>query len=299
MAFQCGITNNGCDSKNGTIGIEYTIPDPPYVRYRYSGTDWQTVISGTSFTTELTLPPFTGGQCLNVRYKVIGTVTERKTSSRTQEFLGNTTWHFNHYLGISGPYKNITNPTIGSLRGGNDRLSIAIQRNNSTISDVATTSNFTGANPLIGNGTITAINIQLRREDNLSECGDLPSTCIFKIYNANNQIIYTETRSVCPEAQTMPSVYGSNKGSFNIDNDSGKVLKIVNSEASNIKSTTIQLNNGIIKKLSSPLGSALYPQVCWDCEEGKKCPPNTCEVDCGDRTCCYNSLGISVYEFRN
>jgi hypothetical protein len=42
-----------------------------------------------------------------------------------------------------------------------------------------------------------------------------------------------------------------------------------------------------------------YPVVSYSCEPGYECPPNTCDVLCGDTICCYNSDGISVMNFPN
>lgn len=39
------------------------------------------------------------------------------------------------------------------------------------------------------------------------------------------------------------------------------------------------------------------PTVTWQC--GQQCPPNTCDVLCGNTICCYNDQGISVFNYPN
>lgn len=45
----------------------------------------------------------------------------------------------------------------------------------------------------------------------------------------------------------------------------------------------------------------LFQRISPDSPEVKlgeqKCPPNTCAVDCGTHVCCYNSQGISVFNY--
>lgn len=40
-------------------------------------------------------------------------------------------------------------------------------------------------------------------------------------------------------------------------------------------------------------------QSCPEVEYFDQCPPNTCEVLCGNTICCYNSEGISVFNYPN
>lgn len=48
--------------------------------------------------------------------------------------------------------------------------------------------------------------------------------------------------------------------------------------------------------IQSDEGGQQPPVVTWECV-GDQCPPNTCEVECGNTICCYNNQGISVLNF--
>ncbi len=39
------------------------------------------------------------------------------------------------------------------------------------------------------------------------------------------------------------------------------------------------------------------PVITTECVSEGGCPPDTCEVDCGTHICCYNSEGISVFNY--
>jgi hypothetical protein len=43
-------------------------------------------------------------------------------------------------------------------------------------------------------------------------------------------------------------------------------------------------------------GRSFPANVNWECVTNQ-CPSNTCEVDCGNTICCYNSQGISVFSY--
>jgi hypothetical protein len=51
--------------------------------------------------------------------------------------------------------------------------------------------------------------------------------------------------------------------------------------------------------IQSDEGGLLLPSVSWNCQSINQCPPNTCDVLCGNTICCYNSDGISVFNYPN
>jgi hypothetical protein len=316
MALQCGTTSDGCQGKVGTYLIDYTIPDAGCVRYLYPNETWKEVKGATRYTTEINNISPTPGQGNGVRYRI---------SVYTQANLRISDSKGDRFEGTYYPYYGATNEFIGPI------TSIVIRRTDSfggttryiglRVVHAGGTATF-GSLPIYtgpnGSGTLKSLpansywqlpelppdypllNLRVTRKDGLPEDTSGNTECIFKVFNEQNAVLFESTREVCPDAIVVPSTYGETKGSFKIGNrDPTKPLKVVNnSTANNIKSTSILLGNTVVKKIDAPVGSTLFPRVCWDCTEDEKCPENTCSVDCGDRTCCYNSLGISVKEIR-
>ena len=55
----------------------------------------------------------------------------------------------------------------------------------------------------------------------------------------------------------------------------------------------------LVKNNGSPVYSRTsntIPAIATECR-ANQCPPDTCEVECGSTICCYNSQGISVFNF--
>lgn len=316
MALQCGTTSDGCQGKTGTYLIDYTIPDAGHVRYRYPNEAWKEIKGATRYTTEIKTISPTPGQGIGVRYRI---------SVYTQANLRISDSRGDRFEGTYYPYYGFTNQFVGPI------TSIVIRRTDS----FGGATRFIGLRVVHAGGTTTfgnlfpytspnggfpikslpsgaywqlpspppdypLLGLQVTRIDGLPEDTSGRTECIFKVFNEQNAVLFESIKEVCPDAIVEQSTYGENKGSFKIGNrDPTKLLKVVNnSTANNIKSTSILLGNTIVKKIDAPVGSTLYPRVCWDCTEDEKCPENTCSVDCGDRTCCYNSLGISVKEIR-
>lgn len=289
MALQCGTTNNGCNGIGGVIRVEYTIPDPPYVRYKYPNSDWVNVANGVNFTTEQSNPAsFSGGQC-QAQYRFMVKWRQSETGPWYEEIIGIRNGPITSLLlrlvsGINASYERQGFPVVEGLGRGGYFLIIIND-------DTAFRYGYIGIYD-VGRSEF----IRLVRADGLADnCGNLSGgNCTFKVFDLNNQIIYQETRDVCPTAEVMPSVYGNNKGNFNVKSVGSQPLKITENEANNIKSTLIQLGTTTVKKLDSPAGSTLFPKVCWDCESENNCPENTCSIDCGAHICCYDKNGITV-----
>ena len=55
----------------------------------------------------------------------------------------------------------------------------------------------------------------------------------------------------------------------------------------------------VVKKGSEVVDAVSFsnqPTITAGCT-GQQCPPDTCEVDCGTYVCCYNSQGISTFNY--
>ncbi|NJK46989.1 hypothetical protein HC931_01110 [Candidatus Gracilibacteria bacterium] len=292
------------------------MPDPSYVRSRYAGEVWQEFKDATqNLRHELIQEslPSQPGQC-PVRYRFFTRARVSPTSAwsnRTLTMQANPIGPIKQlrlFL-FSGDVRQDQELTFlsgpppdrfveGKASFGEAWLYV-LGKNLTTGADLEIRYSASGSG--FGRNTIVRVEyLGMQRIDNLPDnCSPGGSTCTFRVLGANNAVIYSEKRAVCPEAITVPEAYGSNTDNFVISNSRQNVpLKIVNSEANNRKSTSVLLGNTVIKKLDSPLGASLMPRVCWDCTEDEKCPENTCSVDCGDRICCYNSLGISIKEIR-
>lgn len=316
MALQCGTTNDGCQGKAGKYRIEYTLVEPSYVRYRYAGEAWRDFKDATqNLRHDLVMEstPAQPGQC-PVRYRFfvrfrrsptdvwnnrtlsmdatqIGPVKQLRLFLRAGDQYPNQEITF-----LSGPPPD--RAVEGMARFGEGFLYVTA-KHPTTGADVER--GFSASGSGLGRNAIVRVEyLGMQRIDGQPDnCSQGGSSCTFRVLGFNNAVVYSEKRASCPEAVTVPEQHGSNTGNFVIGNSRPTVpLKIVNSEANNRKSTSVLLGNTVIRKLDSPLGSSLFPRVCWDCTEAEKCPENTCSVDCGDRTCCYNSQGISVKEIR-
>lgn len=310
MALQCGTTSDGCQGKTGKYRIEYTLVVPSYVRYRYAGEAWQEVKnpnSNLTYRVERVSQPGLG-QGVRYRIRVYTQANLRISDSRGDRYEGT---YYPSFLATNqfvGPITSIVFRRSDSFGGANRNMSLrVIHAGGTTTFSLQPYSAPDGGLPiknLPANSywqlpdpppDYPLLNLRITRIDGQSET----DRWRFQVVDLMGNVVFTREETTQPEAIEMPEAYDSNIGSFVISNlQSDRKLKIVNSEANNRKSTSVLLGNTVIKKLDSPLGASLYPRVCWDCEEDKKCPEGTCTVECGDKICCYNSLGISVKEFK-
>lgn len=294
MTLTCGVTSNGCNGKTGLIRVEYTIPESPYVRYRYPNENWVNVISGTRF--ENVLNPGEKGKCYT-KYNVETEAQYRFTRGWEPEKIVTCRYRWTNLDGAIGA---ITSFKAGDLFGGNSSPPRVYLQYNGRPTNYIDALNYPyyvsqhiDWNYYNYNYTIYHNIISIIRADNQPDNCGISGTCTFKVFEVNNKILFQKTDTVCPTAEAMPSIYGNNKGSFNVKSIDEQPLKVINQEANNLKSTLIQLNNTTVKKLDSPSGATLFPRVCWDCDEDN-CPDDTCEVECGSHICCYDKNGIAV-----
>lgn len=317
MSKRCGATSNGCNGKTGIYELDYVIPDPSYVRYRYAREAWQEVKNPNSNLTYRIDKVSQPGQGQGVRYR-ISVYTQADVYSPTRDGVGKYERTLYPYFGPPGQTNQFIGPItrIVMRRGdyfGSSSLkdSIRIQITHAGGENLFICQNRTGPN---GSGIQTAVpssqywqlpvpppdypllELKFFRVDNQPET----ERWRLQIFDALNNVVFNREDTTQPEATIVPEAYPSNptsanRGSFRVSNrDPTKLLRVVRETANNRNSVSVFLGDTLIQKLESPLGATLFPRVCWDCEGDEKCPPGTCEVRCGNHICCYNSQGISV-----
>ena len=157
-------------------------------------------------------------------------------------------------------------------------------------------------------------------------CSPKNSNCIFKVFNCEGKV--TEiVRPECPEVEQIEPELGEEKSItvspipknhyIEVNNFAYSISSGTSKSASKISIPPHCLNiykvdgtffNPVAKsnndehplKLIAQVCSAKCsppPQVNVICLPPDKCPPGTCEVQCGNHVCCYNSDGISVFSF--
>ncbi|WP_146132208.1 hypothetical protein [Pleurocapsa sp. CCALA 161] len=93
---------------------------------------------------------------------------------------------------------------------------------------------------------------------------------------------------------TITTVYqGRDDQSCYIVPGSLRNVAYVFTPSSSVKYVIDIYKNGAV--VASDAGD-LSPTVSYQCIT-QQCPPDTCEVDCGTHVCCYNSQGISVFNY--
>jgi hypothetical protein len=154
--------------------------------------------------------------------------------------------------------------------------------------------------------------------------------CVFKVFK-NNNLIYQETRAVCPEVEKIPCKLSDVRHSIEIKKlpylERVEVVPYQYSayklpgvpapivQADKIPAECLNIYNNAIYVIP-PSGQGIYPnatpfdsfvaQICsapgcpppeynviCDCQ-CQTCPGDTCPIECGNHICCYNDYGISV-----
>ena len=271
------------------------VPRAGGVRYQYPGEDWKFVSGGARFEKA------SSGQ-IGVRYRVEGTYNRAPyfacgvSQSWYIENVYPPIFGWRVELPDKGLYRNPTRFYASDRSGTQERNYGIIVSGSGQLSYIngrpdcsdANADNF-GLTYLFGSLKIT----RTIRMDGQSD------PCTFKVFDSFNQIIYTETRAVCPTAEVIPCQYNdSDEQTFEVLGDGKMDLTVLELPVTDsVRTTQIKLGDTVVKSLSSPSGCNLYPKVVLDCEAAKKCPPDTCEVDCRGHVCCFNEQGIAVYQF--
>jgi len=156
-------------------------------------------------------------------------------------------------------------------------------------------------------------------------------TCTFKVFK-NGQIVYQETRNVCPEVQKIPCQLSAVNKQIEIKklpylerveirDQSINTVFVSPIQAPLLDTKPLPQNCYNVYKtdiLAPPLLSNFVPlpgvvnpyeyitqicsavgcpppeyQVICDCQ-CQTCPSDTCPIECGNYICCYNDYGVSV-----
>jgi hypothetical protein len=144
-----------------------------------------------------------------------------------------------------------------------------------------------------------------------------PTTCTFKVFEDGIEI-FTRTETVCPEVKqveckTDPDAINQGIG---ISKQGNQLVLVTDQEYSvnpqGYVVTTPLADNQLNVYKVTPKGDIdsnnsyeLIEQIASECQDkrpeyqvnclGKEtCPPNTCEVDCGNHICCYDKNGYPV-----
>jgi hypothetical protein len=313
--MECGTTTDGCNGKAGTFKIEYQLSTSPSIKYRFGSGAWVEVKGATRYevTQEQQSGSFPGGQCANKSYRVVTTAT---CGTNSGQFKCGLAINLFSDFAFAGSVQKIT-PTLihgqtiqvtveyianNQLRTITSMMSVAIPPAISGASFRATFSN----TPVCVSSSqgMRAYNVGSfapRRTDNttveqdIAECGSKESgNYKLKIFDCTNRLLAEVSGAGVPEVLTIPSTIEGEKKSFLIANkDANKLLSVFNISNNGINSTLVKLGEVTIKQIDSPL-CGIAPSVCWDCDEDKKCPENTCSVDCKGHICCVDKNGNIV-----
>lgn len=157
-------------------------------------------------------------------------------------------------------------------------------------------------------------------------CSPSTDKCVFKVYHCD-ELVHEQTSQYCPEIEQIEPELGEEKSItvspisknhyIEVNNFAYSISSGTSKSASKISIPPHCLNiykvdgtffNPVAKsnndehplKLIAQVCSAKCsppPQIDVTCFPPEECPPNTCEVQCGNHVCCYNSDGISVFSF--
>jgi hypothetical protein len=328
-----GVIPDCLEAQSGEWKITYNVPEAPYVRYRYPNGNWQTVSLGTRFESIQNSP--NPGQGVGVRYRVgvyvECTMRAPRTVNDCPGQLIKTVWQANRRADVIGPITSISVSVINTrnictnLSGFGTRVRFnVIGLNNINYAMDNVVDNFRATQPTnfiecTSNDwegqrfyyDFNAVRSFIERFDGQPENNQ--ETCTFKVFDADNREIYTETRNVCPEAEAIAcQLNPENEQTITISPNqifNNQFLKglIVNSifTLEGQKGTRVEITlypfpnfpsaRQTILELYSPKGCNLHPLVCWECDGCKdKCPENTCLKVLNRATnkiCCYGKNG--------
>jgi hypothetical protein len=277
------------------------------IRWRYGSEAWQEIV-GDDYTIVTKFSDFKGGQCPEERYqaycsignqRLVGTQLNGKiTSIECYKFPGNFYLNRTYYI-------RLTNHL-----GQQSSFSLI-------------TANYEGN---FSKELIPLYKLPGCKDEDLKEC-------TFKVFK-NGQVVYTETRAVCPEVQKIPCQLSTIEKQIEIEKipyldrvevvdyaydvrlsllvDSSnygflvekkpipsQCLNIYNNSITstiptNVANTPENLYLQIAQICSAPGCPPPEYQVICDCNNCESCPDGTCVVECEGQICCYGSDGVSV-----
>ena len=281
--------------QDSTWKITYNVPSPGGVRYQYSDEDWKMVVGGVSFQlTQINQRPSNVQKYLNGPYALVGygtfVISGRGATCRNT---------FKTVNSPEGYLMRRTSPYSNSC-GSGQTLYYLVTCENIEVNLQHTID--------ISGWTSHSLSSQIKT----SPCED---KCRFEIFNSNNQVIYTETRDVCPTAEVVQCYLDPDNEkttSFNPQSvatgfKTGLVVSDYLLETDGRKGTKVEAvkyplpnlpgASTTILDLYSPSGCNIHPKITWDCDggcQGGKCPSGTCLKILNRATnkiCCYGKGG--------
>ncbi len=294
MAFQCNNGNDVCQGKLGRYKIRYTVPSPGRLEYQYPGESVQVILGdGLTYTTQIIPPRYYGGGC-NKLYAV----QYQDAVISNGEFVGwGQIYTGGFFVGNDGPLSDVR-LYIGGVDYGilehwwyrYSGVPPAFPNSTGRPYSVYAKNKFGQDQNFLNITTAQGLKVLgfIPIDGSSNEGCNPPSTCTFKVFQ-NSTEIFSRTDLACPTVNVFNCFMGDDKGEFAISNSNpAKTLDIVQSLSGNVRSSEVKLGGVTVKKLDSPAGCQLYPEVCYDCEEEEKCPPGTCECTRGNLVCCYD-----------
>jgi hypothetical protein len=290
------------------------------LEYRYPSEAWQTITPQNggelTYTTEIEK-----GKC-NTYYRLFGSYYSKHSPSACNvtrywaiDILGpiNT---IDGFSGSQGYWQVLYNGT--STQGGFRHISnanfAARDLSNNALGAVVATSNI--CIDITGNvafGTTPIVFLDMRRKDSQPDnCGN----CVFRVFEDGIEV-FSRTESTCPEVDTQGcELFDGDSEGIAISKQGNQLVLVTDQEYSvnpqGYVVTTPLADNQLNVYKVTPKGDIdsnnsyeLIEQIASECQDkrpeyqvnclGKEtCPPNTCEVDCGNHICCYDKNGYPV-----
>ena len=121
--------------------------------------------------------------------------------------------------------------------------------------------------------------------------------CTFTVFK-NNEIVYQETRNVCPEVEKLSAELNQTIKQIEVKKQSDLETIEINQNSIPNNCWNIYLKSGNSSQFVSQICSTgnlppVYQVICG-CDAQESCPPNTCPIQCGNKVCCYGADGVSV-----
>jgi hypothetical protein len=320
----CGTTGlipDCLEAQNSTWKITYNVPSSGYVRYKYPNGNWVNVIGGVRYTTEQQASELSSWGESGKMYRITVEHTRNGTgcdSHLQQKFISNIAnalmapisagfdeagmqWYYNNRVSCSGSTSQFP-----------QRLSFVSGRNAQGNQRKETVIYYRAIYEL---SQVTKIIKLVEQATGQEWKPPAQNNCIFKVFNANNQIIFERTDSVCPTAEVVPCHYlPENERSINVNPAEVGLVPLIAPKGLNVyydvelgtgrKATFVKIvsfpgstipgGEITLLKLISPKGCSLHPRICWQCDPCRSCPESTCLKVLNrenNKICCYDKTG--------
>lgn len=306
---------------------------PPKIRWRYGTEPWQEIIGADNYSTKVQPSYIRDTYYYYIYRRPIGVASNSLVWSTDTiwagsiKFNGIQSWRLRiiHKQRTFYTPNNKYDTTVRDAGGNIDSAPIPDRRADfwlEVVSQGVTTSYYRGSDTgQWGQGFVAVDGLPI------------PTTCTFEVFK-KGQVIYTETRSVCPEVEKIPCHLNPQSKQIEIDKfpylervevipwgyenlGANVYRRNIPSNCLNIyKNTTPTIiplpggiptpsnssidqdfNYGFVTQICSYPGCPPpeYDVLCDSCG-CESCPDGTCAIECHGHICCYNNDGVSVKE---